>query len=458
MPVITQNPNDDAGLVKASPIADPPQPVNSVAIASPRAQTVTVDTRWINRADLLTYVAGSIWVVDYYSQVLNTDSQLSGNQLSVDSPYQQYKLIKGLQLRVTNPLQTAQTDESKGMELTGVSILPPLLIPNEGDMFTADLGEGVTGLFRVNLTTKKSIYKEACYEIEYAIDTDAEDKRANLDAKTIQTVYYHKDFLTIGRDPLIVPERHDALLRLSEVYETLTDQYFTRFFSREFATLLVPDQAATTYDPYLVDYLLQQFDTGDSDKIRHIRQLAMGSDKTRDAYSLWDAISLRDPSYLINAFKQVGTVSTGIFYSFPLVNTIRYSGIARSVYPQEARFQPTRYEPDSTPITVPLDTASVVATYPMAEDENIAEATPGGGSFQSAMVGGYYVLSQKFYDKAVGMNTLEGVLWNYLDRKPMDAVSLLATVRNWQSWAPLDQFYYVPIFMALIRSVLRGEE
>lgn len=464
MPLITQNPNLQAGLVKASASQDLPQPVRSQRIADPKFKGVAVDMRWLNRTDLLTYVEGSSWIVDYYSQVLDTDSQLSGQQLSVDPAYQQYTKIVKLELKVQQALVTSQTDDTKGMVMEGSSIVFPLrdVIPNEGDMFVVDIGEGEKGVFRVTQTVKKSIFKEACYEISYSIDTDQDDKQEDLDRKVVKTVFFHKDRMQMGKDPLLIRSEHDVLLRTQDVYDVLCRQYFKLFFSDEYKTLLVPLQRQSTYDYFLVDFLLDTFTTEDSEEIRYVRRLAMGGDPVFECHHFWTILKNRNPAYLKTAFKQVGAVSTKVLSAVPLINGIKYTGILNTVYPLDPQLVINNHMQTSrcSPLASPLETQEppTGGLYQMIESLNTANLTPEEGTLKPVLQDAYYVLSKSFYDHDLEtMDTFERFVWEYLEGKPMDAAALVATAEIWPTWGRMEQFYYIPILMHLLKSVIYGE-
>lgn len=467
MPIISNNPNSQAGLVKASPSADTPNPVRTTHIADPKFKGVAVDTRWVNRSNLLTHVEGYSWVLKaYYSQVLNSDSQLSGQQVTVSAQYQPYKKINGMELKVQSPLTTSQDDASKGMNMQGSSLIyPNTVIPNEGDMMVADIGEGRLGVFRVTDTIKKTIYENAVYEIEYSINSDETLRVEDLDAKVVEEVYFHKEYLTLGRDPLLVNSEHNNLLAIQEVYDALARQYFQRFFSDEYKTLLIPLQQQSTYDYFLVDFLLSQFDTTDSQEIRYIRKLAMGGDPAMQSHSLWTALKERDPVYLKTAFQKAGVVTTKIFVSTSLVNSIRYTGIPRAIYPIDAQLVINNQMRNNacgnlvTPLIEPLqhDAPPMGGLYQMVEAITIANATPGEGTVKPVATDEYYVLSEDFYKKTAGMSTLESVVWKFLEREPMDVTQLVGTAKLWPTWGYLEQCYYIPILMHLMKSIIQGD-
>lgn len=461
MAIVTNATSHKNGLVSASPEAKPPSPINQVRITSPEYAATSVDTRWTPRTNLLTHVEGSAWILDYYSQVLNADSQLSGQQLSASAVYQSYTKICDMEVRVTSALTTSQDDSTKTMTVTGAATLYPFIIPNEGDMFVADIGEGKTGLFRVTNTLKKSIFKEACYEITYGLDTDQADKVEALEKKVVKTVHFHKDFLNYGQNPLLVHSEHASLLELDKVYHMLTRQYFKKFFSNEYQTLLVPGQPSTVYDHFLVDFLLSQYTTWDSPEIRYIRKLNVQDDDAMHCDSLWTALKEKDMSYLNTAFQEAGLTSTRIFTSNPVLEGIRYTGIDKAVYPSDP--------------TLTVDGTLVNPTKPLGLDKLVTPA-PGRGHLNQMVRAlnlntlgenieddiypvtkdNYYVLSQAFYDQTSEQSVLEGMVWTYLTGGALNTAQLVTTAKLYTQWGLLEQFYYVPIIMTLIRGVQRG--
>jgi hypothetical protein len=460
MALVTSNPNGGNGLVKASPLADRPAPINVVKISSPEYKGVAVDTRWVPRSALLTHIEGSSWNVDYYSQVLDTDSQLSGQQLTVNPVYQQYKKIVGMEMKVSSPLTSTQDEESKTMVMTGTATLYPFMIPNEGDMFVADIGEGNKAIFRVTASTKKSIFKEACYEITYSLDTEDSAKLANLETKTVSVVYFHKDFLNFGQNPLLIEDNHAALLEVEQVYVTLVQQYFKKFFSNEFKTLLVPGQVGSVYDHFLVDFLLSQFTTWESHEIRFIKKLTVDDDAAMRCNSLWTALKEKDVAYLNTSFKRAGLISTRVFTADPSMNGIRYTGIGHAVYPTD----PQVSVDDSIFNTVKPIAFTVLQEAPvivgqlnaMVKALNLRNLTATVDSIKPVTVDDFYVLSQAFYDNTPGQSVLESVVWKYLNGEAIDYKSLVETAKLYSKWGALEQFYYVPILMVLMKNLLQG--
>lgn len=462
MPLITGDSLDEDGIIHADALADTPSPIITVAPTSPKYNSTFVDLKWTPRTNLLTHIEGSSWIVHYYSQVIDTSNNLSGQQYTKNPVYQSYTLIKDMEMKVSSPLATSQDSETKGMTVTGTALLYPFIIPNEGDMFVADIGEGKLAVFRVTDSIKKSIFKEACYEISYGLQDDNHTGSIdNLNLKVVKTVYYHKDFLTNGQNPLLVSNDNDVYLKLSKAYSLMAQQYFKKFFSNEFKTILVPGQEQSTYDHFLVDYLLSEFNTDDSSEIRYIRKLNLDDDDSMKADSFWKALKFRDISFMNTVFKQAGLTSSRMFTRDPILNGIIYTGISRVVYPIDPQLTVDYLQVNRSKELL-LETLTPSPIIPGSNNSMVRAINLRGTTQKTAesvytvTKDNYYVFSKDFYDKTVQQSVLENLVWGYLSGEAIDSTQLLDTSKTYFTWGILEQFYYVPIILTLIRSAIKG--
>lgn len=461
MPLVTNDNHHPNGLTSASPVPIVPPPIETVKVSTDDFVTPTIDTRWTPRSNLLTHIGGSSWVVNYYAQMLDRDSNLSGQQYTKNPVYQSYKKIVNLEIKVQTPLNTDQDDANKEMNVTGSGTLYPSVIPNEGDMFVADIGEGKRAVFRVTSSRKNSIFKEACYDISYTLDTDNVDKQLDLEQKTVATYYFHKDFLVNGTNPLIIKSEMDTLVNLKKVYDTMLYQYFKRFYSHEFKTLIVPSQLRPTYDTYLTRYVVDMFSTTEAPELAYIRTLNLDEDKVAKCDSLWDALKRKDISLLNTAFKKAGLVSALSFNRTPTFNGIRYSGVGAVVYPKDP-YLTVDYNYSNSAKTVELNGFNSSADDEQAS--NLLVRAVNLKNLQSELSDNlypvthddYYVLSANFYKNTNAQSTLEVAVTSYINNNQVDSEQLYNTAKTFHTWGSLEQFYYVPIVMTLIRSVLKG--
>lgn len=449
-------------IVSSPSDGTPPEQPNPPHIAAPQYRGVTVDTRYIPNTALMTHVEGSSWTVNYYSQVLDTDSALAGQNVARNAIYQQYKLIKGFELKVTGPLTTSQDPASKSMSVTGSANVYPFVIPNEGDMFLADIGDGREGIFRVTSSERRAIYKETAHFIEYQlIDYSTDVRRGDLNSKVIQTLQFVRDFLQYGQNPLLEEEDYANIRKLRGHYEDMAHRYFKSFLSNEYKTLLLPGQADTIYDHFLTTAVLAFFTSYDDPAIRQVRKLNVDGDDVMKCTTLWDALRSQDIKLLKHCNRQAGLVSARTFERNPLMEGIYHSGIRYVVYPRDPELS---VDYTITPRVKLLEDqkltdspSQVRRLADLLSDRRFNGLTrPDAPPIHRVAEDDYYVLSKAFYDDEPTQSLLEITVRQFLERKALDNKALLTLCEAYHSWGGLERFYYVPIILILIKSSIRS--
>lgn len=452
MPIV----NDDA---EAPPIAAP----NTVEIAAPEFKSVTVDTRYVPSSTLVTHVEGSSWTVNYFSQILATDSQAQGQQSSLDPIYQQYRLIKDFELKVSQPLTSSQDTETQSMDVTGGANVYPFLIPNTGDMFIADVGDGREGIFRVTRSERRSIFKDTCYAIEYILISFADpDRTGDLYSKVQDTLQFVKDFLMHGQNPILKLSDFEVVRALADRYGEIVRRYFRSVISNQHKTVLIPGQEYTTYDAFLMRAVAKYFSTWDADELRQLRQLNVDDDPSMKTPTLWDALTDRDPLHLREAAKHMGLVSTRLFSKNPMLEGIFWSGVERAVYPKDpgetVDFEQIGYlKPTLDGEALVEKKASDADLSALVSEVSVADLPFGSAPFiHPVLEDEYYIFSQAFYDKAAeGQSRLELAVHDYLAGNAPNHKLLLALSQTWWGWGTLERFYYTPILLVLIKASIR---
>lgn len=441
------------------PATATPVPEEPIQVSHPQYSGITVDQRWTPKSDLITHIEGSSWIVAYYSQVLGNDSPLSGQQLTVSPAYQSYKKIIDFELKVTSALSTSQDDESKEMTVSGGAAVYHALIPNEGDMFIADIGEGKFGVFRVTSTVKKSIFKTACYEINYSLDTDQGEKKADLESKVVTTLHFSKDYLNLGKDPLILTSDHTARLELKRAYEILSYQYFKKFLSHEYKTLILPNQGGKSiYDPYLTKFVLDTVDNWECQDARWVRLLSVDDDPVMKCTSLWMALLKREAGYLDTSFTRVGLVSARTFAYNARFNGIRYTGVGYVVYPTDPVVS---VDGELVSNTKPLSVLKIAASVPkqgqlnaMVRAVNLQNSIGYWSEVFPVTHDECYVLSNAFYERSTEQSYLESTVWRFIEGQAIEAQVLIDAAKAIPAWGLLEQFYYTPIIMLMTKCLI----
>lgn len=492
-----------------------PTPIRATPVES---RGVVVDTRYEPKSNLITHVEGASWTVNYYSQVLNTDNAPLGQQPDRNPIYQQYMYVERFELRVTSPLTSTQDPDTKEMTLTGTATVYPSLIPNKGDMFIADVGDGRTAIFKVTSCERRSIFKDTAYVIEYILTNyTTSELRADLDNKVVKRFAFRNDFLEYGQSPLIVYSEAEQIRKLEFYFKEIVSVYFKSFFSNEYKTLLVPGQEAPVYDHFLVKAVKMFFNTWDCPEVKYVKLLNLDDDNNMKTPTIWDMLYDLNQGLLNYTAPTYYLVSSRLFNRDPMMEGIYHTGIPYVVYPVVAEKDVDYGMRDHTKPQAPISLRHVPPRTNLAmfspeykkqcsycEDQNgfddlvqpyeTAKADPtdlnpandgyGVGAVHNdhqwdfsdilgadlelvipdihlVTVDEFYVFARTFYLQQndnfdPGMSKLECAVCQMLLRKKVDNTLLLYFCETYHSWGALERFYYIPILLMLIRYSLRS--
>ncbi len=456
-------------IVQPKPLSPSPVITNPPKVVAPTYSTPLVDVKYTPIASLITNVSGSRWTVDYYSQVITADSQLQGHDPGQPKQYQQYKLIKRLELKVDSALTETQDTESKSMEVTGTAIMHSTLIPNKGDMFAASVGDGRIGVFQVGTSNKLSMLKQSVYEIPYTLIFFADEQSErlqDLNNKVVQTLYYVRDFLNHGQTPLITDEEYGTLEKLKVIYQDIKTNYMNWFYSRETRTLLVPGQITPVYDHFLTTYVLKIFNTEDHPRVRDLIRLNCGDDDVLLEEQLYSALAKRDPRSLSMANRTMGLVSAKSFSVNPMLGSIRLTLVSMVVYPNTPQEivdinlnnlttgkQAISYT-YSPSLTRPGDMQDL-ASDNVLDFVNMTEYEGARPYIHPIHTNGYYVFSEAFYKNKAEQSMLEMMTLNYFHDRHNDPIDVYRLADTYHNWGSMERFYYLPILLSIIKSIIR---
>lgn len=449
-------------IVQKKPTAAPDYKPLIPKIEPERNKSVIVDTKYTPRSSLLKYIEGAPWTINYYSQYHDKDNATYSQDPGQRKIYQQYRKIEKLELRVDSALTTQQDQDTKGFSIKGSAFLPMSVIPNEGDMFVADVGDGREGVFQIDNSEKRTIFKESAYFIEYTMlyyaDSEPE-RRKDLEDKVVHNLHYVKQFAQYGQNALITTDRYKVLTEIEYHYRRLKNQYFQWFFSKEFGTIIVPGQDTPTYDSYVVKVIQSLYLTNDVYEFKWMRALNIEDDSYLKRPTVWDALLQQDIHILSDCEKQMGLTSTLGFNRDPMTESIYYSGIDYIVYPKyrneaiDERWNNLQKAPSSTA----LKSVGTLKgnSQPLLEDNIVLYLDN-----QLSIVGDitkddYYVFSSNFYNKGQDKTVVEILAENYLQREANNPELVLKLMNNSWKWGGLERFYYVPVIMILASNIIK---
>lgn len=449
-------------LVTRGDDAPPVEKIAPARITEPAYKGITVDTKYIPSSSLLNSLEGSNWIVNYYSQVVDDDSYLNGQMINTEAVFQQYWLIKEFELKVTTSLTPSQNTDTKEMQLTGSAHVHPTLIPNVGDMFLADVGDGREGLFRITSSETRSIFKDTAHLVEYElVSYSTQLRRDDLNNKTVKILHYVKDNNYYGQNPLVEDEEFYLNRDLKIELRTLIRIYFDSFFSNEFQSLKLPGQINKIYDDFLVRTIKRMFNTDEHICIRHLRALNVSDDRTLLTHSLFDAILNRDKRFLLHMFRKSGLVSVKTFTKEPMMESINHSGFNYIVYPKDEQISidySLEYKKKTIdPTTSLIATDNMVADLDTLIDPLVKTKLPYGSNdlIYQVCVDDYYVLSENFYENTENQSKFELIVRDHVEGRPLNKYLLKALCQTYHAWGGLEKFYYLPILIMLIKSSVK---
>lgn len=456
-------------LVTELPV-DPKPPVTlAPTVASKNYDGPVVDTRYDPEPSLLTHLEGSKVLVDYFSQLLGADQTLAMQNVTRPEEYQQYKRIKNYEFRLQGSVTYEQNQSTKKSIENGSAVIRPFVIPNTGDMFVMDMGDGRPGLYTIKSTTRKSRFKETAFLVDFTLVGElTEEAFSDLKTKTQETYVYYDDFLLYGQNPLLLSEDADLLMVLKKDMRRILADYIGSFSSAEYMTLCVPGQGVPTYDPFIAKGFHYHFDSKDDYRIQNLRVLNVSDNPGYDAMTIWDALRRRDAKILDIAVQKVGFISAQVFTYEPFLDSIRFSGIQYVLAPadpeltvnyqqQQLKWAPTKLSYDPVPGRF-NDLARMIESTTMLGFSQQSEAiSPDMPTLKPVTVDNYYIFSQAFYRNTPGdMSVIEYLTQEFLRQRPINLKLLAKLVETQYMWFGLERFYYTPILLILMQAAIRG--
>lgn len=452
MPLITDNYDTQ------SPVSVPTNPVN---IAHPEFRGITVASRYTPRRSLISYVTGSKWMVNYYSQVVEAGSGTSSHQLSRPGYAQSYTLIKQFIFKVSQPLQDTQDQSNTVMELKGgANVMPGVFIPNVGDVFLADIGDGTEGYFEITVVEKLSAMRDSVYAVEYSlVQYSTPEIVADLKTKTVKEVYFRPDFYLFGAKPTVVEEDMEYITALGELFELSLDNYFKRYFDDESSTLTVPNQQFVVYDPYLTGAIGRLLTTEDHPKMMRLKQLNVNRMFGWDVVDLWTALIEKTSGRFDVLHSNFTLLSRREFLDVPLMNSIRYSAIDYCVWP----LMDTPIFQNNSHNIATIACGQLQPSYPNPKKEAkiqkihdvLVEKNPtyiGLPLYNPISLTGPYILSQDFYDGNAETSLIEVAVKQHLLGEYSDPALIKALLESTIFMNDVESYYYSPIIWILSRN------
>lgn len=483
------------------PLPDPEPYKPAVESTDPGFRHSVVDSVMTPIEVLATRIGGSNWTVDYYSQVIGADEALKAFDPEQHLAYQKYHKIHKLIIKLQGALQHNDQPETGVISVTGSAIVTPIpgFIVNQYDMFIADIGEGVAGLFTINSVRKPTANKASSYLIEFTLQRPATLRYTKLiDEKVVQNSYYREDLLILGKNPLITSEQYNARFDLEEYLRKITQAWVSSNFSHTWSSLMLPDQETSIYDQYVMRAARDIIGTDEHPLMRRMYYYNCDDHRMHQYTSIYDVVIKNDPYLLHQVFKRWGVIPARRVWPSIYQMGITYSGIANIIIPLEPNKDADMNRDFLNFIgnTYTLITGKGGSSINLNNmdilngnckccsddcgtngDGSVGDGGSNGNSNGNGNEGvgcidspygkkqltlppfdpNYYVLSKAFYEKNRENCTLfEKLIWDMLDNKVISKEIVMGYCENYHQWTRLQQFYFGPILIALIKGASRG--
>lgn len=428
-----------SGLKETSPIAVP----------NPE-RSALVDTKYLPVDKLKAHVEGSDWKTkQYHHQVLGTADEPKPLDLDLPASHQNYRTIKGLILKVTDPLEYDQDPETMVSEYVGAATIFYNLTPIKNDMFVAKIGDGQYGVFTITEVDRFSITKQSAFSIKYRMVNYYDDVYAEaLEEKTIERLVYTPELEDILTSPFLTEEAHARYMSLDEYRFSITQRISIRMYDNRVSGAPIPDQDVITGDPYHTRFCNMLGLPKEHNKpftLYHCADLDY-----EQVFSIWDYLYERNAGGHLEVIPKFISISTQQFITLPNAMSIAYSGYARVLYPHMDYFNKTKLVPLDYKLDFPERTA-YSKTLPERLTDDFTKTLP---MYHLIDIDDYYVLSKAFYETILAdRSILEHLIVLMLENKSVSPEIVLALCDAWTKLDNIEQYYYGPMLILLIHYV-----
>ena len=451
------------GIAKRNPTAVVPE-VEPAKAFPDNYESIIYDDNRIPLHALLAHAEGAPWTVDYYRQVVNKHNDLREADPGQSSIYQQFEKILNMEIRVSSALTASHNSETSVTSVNGSGLIYPFIVPNVTDYFISNTADNKTALFKITQVDRRAFNTDSLHSVEYTmvgyIDENAAlDIYTTIEEKSIRTYHFSKDRLLEGLDPILKTEDYHVVSNLKVVFNDLVEHYYSTFFNRNFRNLLIPGQSYSIYDHFVTEYIKRIVDTSMHPLIREVKQVPVPPDNIFSQKTLWDHLLFKDYNALKLYVQKTGVVAKGVFLKNPFILALAHSNVDYVVYPSDVDESHLIASQDMV-ATASMDTIEPTSAYKGNVDTSNNVYTVADKTYQiihPVLLDEYYVLSQNFYDNTDQQSALEILTKDYLQGKTLDLKMLQAVYNNYRQWRRLEQFYYAPILMTLVKEANRAQ-
>ncbi len=425
-------------------------------------KSITYDDKNLPLHSLIAYVSGAPMSVDWYGQVVSEHNDLREIDPEQTGVQQQYQKTVNLEIRVATAFQSNFDQDTGITSVIGSATLYPFMRPNVSDYFVTDAPDNQRAICRVTQVDRKTVNRDSTYTVEYTMVGYVANMPvifSDLENKSIRTYHFSKERLLEGLNPTLRSEDYEKVANLKSLYADIVKFYYDGFFNKDYSTLVLPGQDSAIFDSFLVNYLMKLNDTFDAYEIRSVKQIPTDNDKYLSQKQFWDLMLYKDYTGRKLTNDEMGLVSKYLFNKNGYVQGLAYSNIDYVVYPKNpdvSLYISECYDVKIEAMETIIDTTAFKGTVADILDNQYVTPTKTYVLIYDVLEDVKYVLSAAFYNDTPDQSVLEILVKAYLQGKPLDLDMLYALCNKFRYWKRLEQFYYGPILMTLVKEADRA--
>lgn len=454
--------------------------------------------------NIIKYVAGMRWEVDYFLQKININEQTETLDINLPVNSQKYHRINKLDIILESPI-----NQDEITNITGNGIINAGFKPNMKDMFIATLTGGRLGLFTITEIALGHYNLHDTYKVSFKLVTFIDYNHIlynNLIYKTIGEYTYDKNHISDFSAPIILNSEYDKKINLKNRYKELVNYFFSKFINKDKRVISPPTVTSGVFvDNLLSRFVLSLVNHDDAPVIYKLNRLDSTRTDDEEITSVWDMILNRDITMLNRVDSNIGFKYMP-YTRFDLRSgQYNYLGINFGIYKlaeKELPYTPEyvdlstkdKYFPEEKDKILLDNNIKVlehninvdgIDTVPNNENEgnlvikdtedvkfrvvntehinmeiknpeaieNVKDVyyNPSGNPHYYT-----YAFTDNFYrNDTTQCGILERNLLLYLDKRSVKQEELDIMLEQYHMWSTIEQFYYIPVLIVLVKDAIR---
>ena len=406
-------------------------------------------TPWVETSSVSTTVerfapmSGFPWGGTYFQQLRGIDDYSDVLDDLISAPYQQYARINGYELLLETPLTQSTAVDSKVTSADIEAVVSDTLVPNRGDCFLADIGDGRLGLFVATETNRKTIFNSTAYDCKFSlykiIKDESDSILTDIASKVVVNYHYNKQYLELGKEPLLTTDELDKYSQRSDIANYLTTSYINTYKVRVMSTLALTVGEVILYDPSVIDFMYKTTKNFPND----LHQYTPNDVEPKTIYDM--LISRHQPQYkntLQNKKVYIECVTgMDISYRFGLMHTPCTHIATNECVPIYYGYT-SNYKPNIHKLSDIISHDSVKVPTPL-----IGTALP---PFPDVIGNETYIFSREWYEENKATSLLETMVDDWLRRRPADPRKITTIIEAVDHLDVVSKYYLVPIIIFLL--------